>query len=87
METLKEKLRKFMGKEIFIKDTNGTSFGGILKELGEDYCVMGIAKRKVIYTFNHIVTVEERVAPGKSGDDSDRHEEGSQDQPSQMTDE
>lgn len=64
MSNFSEKLKENLGQEIFLKDTNNSSYGGILKEIGDDYCVLAIAKRVVVYQLAHIVSVEPRMQAG-----------------------
>jgi hypothetical protein len=61
MNRFSEKLKENLSQEVFLKDVNNGSYGGILKEVGEDYCVLAIAKRAVIYQLAHIVSVEPRM--------------------------
>ncbi len=62
MINFREKLKESIGQEIFLKDVNGTAYGGILKEVGEDCCILAIAKRMLVYNLSHIVSVEGRMA-------------------------
>lgn len=67
MSNFTERLKENLGQEVFLKDSNNSSYGGILKELGDDYCVLAIAKRVVIYQLAHIVSVEPRMQIGAEG--------------------
>ena len=61
MSNFHDKLNEFVGQEIFLKDVNNSSYGGILKEVGEDFCVLAIAKRQVFYCLSQIVSIEPRM--------------------------
>ncbi len=64
MSVFKDKVKEYLGQEIFIKDVNGTAYAGILKEVGEDFCVLLIAKRVLAYNIHHIVSIEPRLQAG-----------------------
>lgn len=68
MSSFRDRIKEYSGQEIFLKDVNGTAYSGFLKEVGEDYCTLIIAKRQLTYNLSHIVSVEPRMqAPPSEG--------------------
>ena len=61
MNLFRDKIKTYIDQEIFLKDVNGTAYSGILKEVGEDFCTLQIAKRQLTYNLAHIVSVEPRM--------------------------
>jgi len=68
MAKFHDKIKEYLNQEVLVKDVNNGSYVGILKEAAEDYCVLAIAKRVLVYNFSHVVSIEPRMqAFGDSG--------------------
>jgi hypothetical protein len=61
MLKFQERIKEYLRQDVLVKDVNGGSYNGILKEVGEDYCVLAIAKRALVYNLIHVVSLEPRM--------------------------
>ena len=60
MSKFSEKILEYKGHDVLLKDVNGSSYSGMLQEIGEDYCVLHIAKRTLAYNLAQVVSIERR---------------------------
>lgn len=77
MSLFRDRIKKYLGQEVFLKDVNGAAYSGTLNEVGDDFCVLSIAKRQLAYNLIHIVSVEPRAQASKEGEGDSQKEKKS----------
>ena len=60
MSSFREKLEELVGQEVMLRVTEGDTLDGILKEVGEDYLIMEVARGgRRIYNLRNISNIAE----------------------------